>query len=280
LTRHGLRACAIVLSLYPAFAAADFTVPAGAVISLDGASLDLGCTDLDVAGTLPLGSGVVLNGRNVTVDTNGVLDGGTGDIQLGGDWSDNGDFIASDGTVHFHDVCTPPSGKATISGNSAFANPPGSSSFKNARFVSSIGKNYVFAVGSVQSISGVLQITGTAANPIQFRSASAGQVAFIDLAASGTQEISHVGVTDVWATGQFLAPGQTNEGGGGNAKRWFGLATATDREVIPVPVLQPSLLGILAALLALATAMDLRRRRSSPAAGAKVQRLNAKRTRL
>ena len=107
----------------------------------------------------------------------------------------------------------------------ASATISGSSSFANARFVSSIGKNYVFAVGSVQTITGVLEITGTTPQPIQFRSSAPGQVASINLTGTGTQQIVHVGVTDVWATGQPLAPGQQNEGGGGNAKGWFGTPT-------------------------------------------------------
>jgi len=241
-----------VLLLHSMVAAADYNVPANATVSLNGGVLDLGCTDLLVAGTLQLGSGQVLNARNVTLQPGGVLDAGSGTIQLGGDWSDSGSFVGGSGTVRFLDLCAIAS--ATIAGSTSFA---------NARFVSSIGKNYVFGAGSVQSISGVLEITGTATNPIQFRSSSAGQVAFINLAASGTQQIVHVGVTDVWATGQFLAPGQQNEGGGGNAKRWFGSPTPPTGEVIPVPALSKLMQGVLAGLLALAAAAGLRRRISS-----------------
>ena len=115
----------------------------------------------------------------------------------------------------------------------------------------------MFAVGSTQTITGVLEITGTAPQPIQFRSSAPGQVAFINLTATGTQQIVHVGVTDVWATGQWLAPGQQNEGGGGNAKRWFGSPTPPTGEAIPVPALSTLMLGVLAALLALAAASRL-----------------------
>ncbi len=159
-----------MLLLHPALAAADFIVPANAIVSLNGGTLDLGCTDLIVAGTLQLGSGQVLNARNVTVQPGGALDGGSGAIELGGNWSNNGGFLAGTGTVRFRDLCAIAS--ATISGSSSFA---------NARFVSSIGKNYVFAVGSTQTITGVLEITGTAPQPIQFRSSTPGQVAFINL---------------------------------------------------------------------------------------------------
>jgi hypothetical protein len=43
-------------------------------------------------------------------------------------------------------------------------------------------------------------------NPIQFPQRTAGQVDQRQLARGGTQQIQHVGVTDVWATGQHLAP--------------------------------------------------------------------------
>ena len=87
---YGLRAAAIVLLLHPVLAAADFIVPANAIVSLNGGTLDLGCTDLIVAGTLQIGSGQVLNARNVTIQSGGVLDGGSGAIELGGNWSNNG----------------------------------------------------------------------------------------------------------------------------------------------------------------------------------------------
>jgi hypothetical protein len=266
--RFGLHAVASVLLLQPMLAAADYDVPANAVVSLNGGTLDLGCTDLIIGGTLQIGSGQVLNARNVTLQAGGVLDGGSGALQVGGDWSNNGSFVAGTGTVRFLDLCA--NASATISGSTSFA---------NARFVSSIGKNYVFAVGSTQMIGSVLEITGTASNPIQFRSASPGQVAFINLAAAGTQQIAHVGVTDVWATGQFLAPGQKNEGGGGNAKRWFGNAPPPQTEVIPVPALSTAMQGVLAGLLALAAGLGLRRRMYPPQMESIARRRRARRMR-
>jgi hypothetical protein len=248
---HGLRAAGIVLLLYPMLAAADFTVPANSTSNLNGGTLDLGCTDLIVAGTLQLGSGQVRNARNVTIQPGGVIDGGSGTIELGGNWSNNGGFAPSIGTVRFLDLCALAS--ATISGDSAFA---------NARFITSIGKNYQFAVGSVQTITGVLEITGTTPQPIQFRSSTPGQVAFINLTGTGVQQIIHVGVTDVWATGQHLAPSLHNEGGGGNAKGWFG--NPPPDEVAIIPALSTQMLCVLAALLALAGGLGLRRRRSLP----------------
>ena len=257
-----------MLLLHPVLAAADYIVPANAIVSLNGGTLDLGCTDLIVAGTLQLGSGQVLNARNVTLQPGGALDGGSGAIELGGNWSNDGGFLAGTGTVRFRDLCAIAS--ATISGSSSFA---------NARFVTSIGKNYVFAVGSVQTITGVLEITGTTPQPIQFRSSAPGQVAYINLTGTGTQQIVHVGVTDVWATGQWLAPGQQNEGGGGNANRWFGTPIPPTGEVEIIPALSTLMLGVLAALLALAAGLGLRRRTSLPVVDTIARRSRARRTR-
>ena len=75
LASYGVRAAAVVLLLHPALAAADFIVPASAIGSINGGTLDLGCTDLIVAGTLQLGGGQVLNVRNVTIQGGGTIDG-------------------------------------------------------------------------------------------------------------------------------------------------------------------------------------------------------------
>jgi hypothetical protein len=242
LASYGVRAAAVVLLLHPALAAADFIVPANAIGSINGGTLDLGCTDLIVAGTLQLGGGQVLNVRNVTIQGGGTIDGGSGVIQVGGNWTANGSFAAGAGEVDFRDLCA--AGPASISGNTTFF---------RVSFVSTTSKNYTFAVGSTQRILSVLEISGTSPKPIQFRSATPGQVAFVDLVASGTQQIQHVGVTDVSSTGQCLAPGQSNEGGGGNAKNWFmcgsggGGGSSTPASI---PALDAAALLALAALLA------------------------------
>jgi hypothetical protein len=204
--------------------------------------LDLACTDLVVGGNFQVATGTLQNVRNITIQGGGTLDGGSGLIQLGGNWTDNGSFIAGTGEVDFHDAC-----------GGASASISGSSTFYRASFVSAIGKSYTFAVGATQKILSLLQILGTAPNPIQFKSSTPGQVAFINLIASGTQNIQHVGVTDVWATGQCLAPGQTNEGGGGNAKNWFVCSSGDGGDnttPTQIPALDAEGLLALAALLA------------------------------
>jgi hypothetical protein len=246
---RSFRACAsVALSLGLMSAAhADLVVPSGGQYSTGGGQTDLACTDVVVAGKLFVASGSLINVRHLTIQSGGTIDGGSGVIQLGGDWSDSGTFTASASTVRFVDSCGVTS--STVSGNTTFF---------NARFLSTTGKNYVFQVGTTQTVAGQLQISGTAANPIQFRSSAPGQVANINLLPGGTQAIVHVGVTDVHATGQHLAPDQTNEGGGGNAFNWFG--ASPNPVSTPIPTLSDLAMLVLAALLSGFAIIDLRRR--------------------
>lgn len=223
--------CSALLLSSPA--RADLVIPSGGLISLGSGGLDLGCTDLVVGGTLQTNSAPVTNVRHLTIQNGGLLDAGSSSISVGGNWSNSGAFTAGTSQVTFSDICGV--GPATISGNTTFY---------DVSFVSSTGKTWQFASGSTQTVQHLLNIQGTAPNPLQFRSTVPGQMAFIALA--GGQTIAHVGVTDVWASGVWLAPYQTNEGGSGNASRWFG-----EPDYARIPTL--SSLGMLVLLLLLST---------------------------
>lgn len=238
---------ALVVAIFaPNPAWADLIVPSGSLASIGPGTIDLACSDVVVSGTLQVNSGQLRNVRSVTINPGGAIDGGSGLIEVGGNWTNSGTFIAGAGAVNFRDLCS--FGNAVVMG---------STTFYRASFVSGSGKNYVFAIGSTQTISALLEIAGTAPQPIQFRSSIPGQVAFINLLAGGTQQIQHVGVTDVWATGQWLAPFLTNEGGDGNARRWFG---TPDDALVPIPTIDRTVLFALAALLAALGAWFLNRR--------------------
>jgi hypothetical protein len=246
------RLAAVVFAcLLAAVARADLIVPPNSQTTLNSGAADLSCTDVVVGGTLNVNTGALKNVRNFTIQPGGVVNAGSGVIEVGGNWSNSGNFVAGSSTVNFRDFCG--AGPATISGNTTFF---------AVTFVSAIGRTYIFAVGSTQTITSLLQITGTQANPIQFRSSAPGQVAFIDLLNGGTQQIQHVGVTDVWATGQWLAPLEHNEGGGGNARRWFGnpVPPGGAGSASAIPTLDYGALGTLAALLAAAGAWISRQR--------------------
>ncbi len=194
-------------------AMAQVAVPAAATFALNGSALDLAGSDLQVAGTFNVGSGSVQNAANVAIVAAGTLDGGSGAITLFGDWSNLGSFTAGSGQVNF------------VDGALALSNVTGNTTFADLSFVSLTGKAYSFQGGSTQTINNQLQILGTASSGIQFESSNAAQVAFIDLLNGGSQNIDFVGVSNVHATGQHLAPTLTNDGGSGNATGWFGQST-------------------------------------------------------
>jgi hypothetical protein len=241
--------CLVVVSFFAlGLAQAQVMVPAGASIALNGGTLDPAGSDVQVAGTLALGAGNLQNAKNVSISSGGNIAGGSGSLSLFGDWSNLGSFTAGTSIVNF------------VDGSTTLANVSGSTAFDNASFVSNDGKTYAFAVGSTQSISGTLTILGTPAQGIQFKSAAAGQVANINLAPTGSQNIQYVGVSDVHATGQHLAPTLTNDGGSGNALGWFGNGTGGNGNGNPAPTpMLSSLILLLLTLLIAASAFLFRR---------------------
>jgi exosortase sorting signal-containing protein len=234
---HAVAALACLLFATGAYG--SVTVPAGGTISLASGALDLGCTDITVAGNLQVGSALITTVRDVTIQAgtppDGTLDGGSGSITLAGNWSNSGAFFPGTSSVFFVDNpgCA---ASSTLSGNTTFY---------NLSLVSSLEKIYTFTAGTTQTILHALTIQGTLAHPIQIASSVPGDPGFINLASGGTQNISHVGVSDNWATGQPLAPSLTSEGGTGNSRGWFGVALNT-----PIPALGTGGMALLALILA------------------------------
>lgn len=198
-------------------ALADIQIPAGASISLNGG-------ELQNVGTLVI---------------DGTLDAGTGSISLSGDWTRTGIFVPGTSTVSF------------IDGGLAQSTFTGDTGFHTLSLVSGSGKTYVIEPARTLGVAAGLTIRGLAGDPIQVASPDPSRVAFIDLAAEGTQDIEFVGVSNVHAPGQHLAPTQVNQGGTGNDRGWFGTFL---RDALPVPATSTLALLILA-LLMIATTM-------------------------
>ncbi|MBN8887626.1 MAG: hypothetical protein J0I77_18015 [Rudaea sp.] len=224
-------------------ASAQVVVPAGGSLALGGGSLNLSGSSLQISGLLSLAGGSLANVANLIIGAGGTLDAGSGQITVKGDWSNSGNFLAGSSSVNFVDGVA----SSQILGNTGFA---------NVSFLSATGKSYLFAAGTTQTIAGLLTIGGVAGLPIQFRSTAAGQAANINLLSGGSQSITHVGVSDVHAVGQQLAPNQTNEGGSGNATGWF--AAVINNTAIPANALSP--LGMLLFGLAMLAGAGLARR--------------------
>lgn len=233
-----------ILASSGTLAHADWQIPAGANVQLSGGHVGLGGTDLMVSGMLALGSGSIDLVRAISITSGAVVDAGSGSLELEGTWSNLGNFLAGTSTVRF------------IDGTQAQAGVSGDTVFHGLSFISATGKTYVFAVASTQSIDGLLTILGTPGQAIQMASSSAGQVAYMNLLPTGTQNIHDVGVSDVYAIGQPQAPDESNRGGSGNDLGWFGNTEFV--EGIPLPTLSPRWLALLGALLILLVARKRR----------------------
>lgn len=154
------------------------TVPSGSTLTLtSGSALNLGCTGLEVQGSLSVGSGGISQAAGIVIDAGGVLDGGQGTIELDGDWINSGSFIPGTGTVVMSDVC----------GNSPI-HISGSTLFNNLTFDSTTGTTFVIPAGFNMTVNGTFTLQGTSAAPIQLASSSS-QTAYISLGA-GAQLLS------------------------------------------------------------------------------------------
>lgn len=136
------RAPSVLIFLSVASAAsAQLSVPAGGTFALNGGSLDLAGAGLQVSGMLSLAGGKLLDAASILIGAGGTLDAGSGQVTLSGDWSNVGSFVAGSSRVDFVDGAA----SSQLSGNTSFA---------NLSFVSTTGKNCLFAAGSTQMVGG------------------------------------------------------------------------------------------------------------------------------
>lgn len=215
----------LMTGLQPALA--DVHIPTGASIALNGGRLD-NVGNLSIAGT---------------------LDAGSGGISLAGDWTRTGAFVPGTSTVSFLD------------GGRGQSNLTGDTAFHALSLVSATGKTYLIEPASTLGVAAGLTIRGRAGSPIQIASSDPARVAFVNLAAAATQDIEFVGVSNVHAGAQPLAPTQTNQGGTGNDSGWFGSLLF---EAVPVNALSLPALMILALLMIATTMRRALRSRTLP----------------
>ncbi len=224
----------------PICGAQQLVVGNGASFSLGSSTVDAGCNDLQVAGTLDLGTGTLENVRDAAAG-GGTLRGGTGTLSLSGDLSLGTSLQPQGGTVRVADGC----GRSQSRIN-------GDHQFNRLAVQTNNGHSLVLPAGGTQLIATALDLAG-GLQRLVLRSSAPGVVSFLALASSGAQSILRVDVRDVGAptADQYLAPGLPSAYDSidqGNSPRFF--AGGPEDAVIPVPALSPA--GLLLLLLSIA----------------------------
>src|SRR5690606_18535667 len=184
---QGFLAFVFLLACAPAFA--QLVLPADATLRLGGGRLALAGARVDLAGDLQVDSGSIVGAGAVHILPTGVLQLDTGLLQLHGDWNNQGNFNAGQGTVAFIDGAAPPSARIL-----------GDNQFSRLDIRSSSGKRYRLETGSTQSVLDALTLQGIGA-PLQIDTTTSAPLASLWLAPAASQAIDNIGVSDVHATG-------------------------------------------------------------------------------
>lgn len=240
------RTALLATALLCGAAQAQITVGAGSTLALGSGTLNGGCADVAVTGTMALANGALSGARNLSVSADGLLDAGSGAIGISGDFSRFGTFIAGTSSVVSSDGCG--SASTTLSG---------SSEFYDFAATTASGRSLIFPPALAQSVVHALNLSGSAGNPLAIRSTSVGQAGLLDLAANGSQVIAYVDVKDNHASGQPLAPGTPasfHSIDSGNSNGWFLNAIATMATAVPAPLLGTEgliLMSLFAGLIAM-----------------------------
>jgi hypothetical protein len=168
-------------------------VGAGSSLDLGTGSLDLGCADLVVEGTLEAGTGVIDWAQDVSIG--GTLNGESAILYVTGDWNNSSTFDAGRSSVRFVDGCGLSSSSATVSGNS---------SFFDLDMTTSTGKLIAFAAGSTTTVTNYLTLAGAPGNRLQIRSTVDGSEAYLDVQGSGGGDFVDVDDNDATAGNPIL----------------------------------------------------------------------------
>ncbi len=177
--------------------AADFQLDNGDSFNLGAGTLNLQC------GNFNLQSGAAFNAA-------------AGNIQLSGDWNNQGDFSRGTSTVVFNDDC----------GAASTSQITGSTHFYNLTAMTTAAHELRLESDQAQKIANALALTGAESGLLKIRSFVAGSTAYLILEEGGSQAISYVDVQDNHAItpGQWLArntPAYFNSVDSGGNNRWF-----------------------------------------------------------
>jgi hypothetical protein len=153
-------------------ALAQLIIPENASQNLADGSMNLGCSALDVAGTLNMDTGTISEISEVNIAPTGIINGDQGTLNVSGDWNNLGTFNAGTGTVVFTDGCA--LGNIELTGTTVF---------NNLTLTSTTGRTFIIPAGENITVNGVLTLLGTDDEPITLISSS-GETAVIALGPS------------------------------------------------------------------------------------------------
>lgn len=244
----GLLCCAL-LPLAMQNAAATIIVGAGSSVNFADNSIDLGCSDLSVAGSLAASAAKITSIANLDLG-GGSFAPGASRISLGGNFANTGNFVPGSSRVAIVDAC----GKGT-------SEMSGATDFYDFVVASVSGKQILFPVGAVQSVAHSLILQGAAGYLLDVRSSVAGQRGVLALAQGAAQTIAYVRARDNNAGIAHIAPGlpaQFDSVDGGNLVNWF---LDVSGGTVPAPALGAGRWLLLAAMLFAAAFTLFRRNR-------------------
>ncbi|MDA8447697.1 IPTL-CTERM sorting domain-containing protein [Paracidovorax valerianellae] len=158
-------------------AAAQWVFPPGSSLDVPaGGQTDLGCSALDMQGTLNLNGGTVTVDTDATFGSGAVVNGNNGVISVGGNLiSTGGNVNTGASTVVLRDGCDP-GNSSQISGNFVF---------QNLTISSTTGRTFVLPAGTNITVLGTLTVQGTQGQPVQLVSSS-GATAVVNLGPNAT----------------------------------------------------------------------------------------------
>jgi hypothetical protein len=232
----------VVTSAIAVCASAQVEVGAGSTLDLGTGTLEQGCSDLVVAGTVSLSMGELSGIGSLSIAPGGLLEGDAGQISWSGDWDDAGQLAAGSSTASWVDGC----GVATSTMSAGEA-------FHSLALLTSQGREVRFGSGQVTTVEQSFTAAGAPGGLLRIRSTTPGSAAQLGLGASATQSVSDVDVADNHAAPRTLGfPGPAADYGsvkGPNSLGWFELGEGGAPEI---PALSSAALVLLAAALALA----------------------------
>jgi len=244
----GLLSCAsLILTIRNA--AAAIIVGAGSSVNFADNSIDLGCSDLTVAGSVGASAANVASIANLDL-FGGSFAAGASRISLGGNFTNTGSFVAGSSRVAIVDACG--NGTSQMSG---------ATGFYDFVVATASGKQILFPVATAQSVAHSMILQGTAGHLLDVRSTVAGQRGVLALAEGAAQTIAYVNARDNHASIAHIAPGfptQFNSVDSGNLVNWF-LNVSGDTKLVPAPALGTGR-WMLVAIVLLAAARNLFRR--------------------